>query len=1608
MKRSMIPARGASLQPLAAAAAVLLLSVGCPTEEPDPTEEGAPRIEVTPASIDFGVVALDSMEEHELEIANTGDAPLLVESVDLSGGEGPFTVAGFSGSLDAGEGVTLAVTLVAADPGPAEDTIQILSDDPDQPLVEVTLAVEDVTVDAIPRIEWTPTSLVWDDLAMGDSEAKTVTISSVGSGDLTIEGVELDAGGSSDFALLTTDVPGSISPGDSFAVEVEYAPTDEGDDEGMLVVRSDDPDVAEAMIPLTGGLLPQPDIEIIPTALDFGSMEVGLSASDSAVIHNLGQLDLSLGNLYLTGSTDFSLEIDPSTQVLGPGEIAHVQVGWNPTVAGMAYGTIYVPSDDPDESVAVITLEGEALPLGEIEVSPLAVDFGVVEVGDSATVAVTVTNVGSADLTLGGVGINVSQEVELTADPSFLAVPPGGTATVELTYEPVDVGLDSGTLWIPSDDMDEPLIEIPIQGEGFVEQDIELDPASLSFGPLEAGDDQELSAVIANLGSGDLNLGPATLSGDPEFSLVVDPSGGTVPPGDDVELEVRFAPTGDGLFSGTVEITSDDPDEPVLQLALAGGAYVLPDIEVDPDEIEFGLVDVGLSVVDTVVVRNVGAGSLIVSAVQLSGSAELAMSAPDLPGVIPAGDQVSVEVTYTPLDEASDVGSLTFHSDDPDEPEIEVELIGDGYLFVDVLVTPTTVDFGAVAVGDSATGLVQIANLGNDELQLGGCALTGDAAFSVTVDPCGALLGPGDTADLELTFTPDAEQLFVASVVVASDDPDTPQVTVGLLGDGITPEIDVLPTQLDFGQLDIGQTASMDLEIRNLGTADLELGVLFLDGSAEFSLDLDPSSQLLTPGDSAFATVSYTPADLVPDTGELQVPSNDLDEPLVAIPLLGAHDPIADIHVDPQLLDFGTVDVGQSVIETVEVLNQGTGDLWVDEPTVAGDAEFTLDTGAFPCSLGPGESASLPVTYAPLDGSDDAATITVDSDDPDEPSVQVALTGMPPPEPDIYVMPPSLSFGQVQIGDSASLTASITSVGNGDLELGSLAVVGSAEFSLTTDPSGQILAPGAWTVVEVTYTPVDAGSDTAQLEVPSNDADEPLVIVELSGAEDPMPDIEVDPLDVDFGVVDQGLTVSEAIQVGNSGTATLTVTGISLTGSGDFSWSAVGIPGALSPGDSATLTASYSPSDLVDDAGTLTLTSTDPDEAIVTISLSGTPTPEPAIELDPAPYDFGDVTLTCEETVDVAIRSVGGAPLTLTGYSLVESAPGGVMTLDPGDLQDYVDFGWELPPGDEIEVIVSFVPDDLIHYEGLLTITSDDPLEPDAEAEIEGAGAADGWTTDSFTQTGNSWVDVLWVVDNSCSMWDEQGQLGDDFSYFYDILEDAGVDYHISVVSTDSSAFQGANYTVIDSTTPNGAAEFEANCALGTGGFWVEQGLHYGYEALVDAQNNNPPNQGFWRDEALLLVIYVSDEADGSGDWSTYLSYYQGMKADPDDVYLSAICGTDGVNAVSCWGPGGSADPGYGYVDVANATGGILSSICEADWSQTMSEVGWLASANVIDTFELSEDAIQGSIEVSVNGVAVPSGWVFDEPTNSIVFDPAAVPAYGDTIEVYYGYYGAC
>ena len=79
----------------------------------------------------------------------------------------------------------------------------------------------------------------------------------------------------------------------------------------------------------------------------------------------------------------------------------------------------------------------------------------------------------------------------------------------------------------------------------------------------------------------------------------------------------------------------------------------------------------------------------------------------------------------------------------------------------------------------------------------------------------------------------------------------------------------------------------------------------------------------------------------------------------------------------------------------------------------------------------------------------------------------------------------------------------------------------------------------------------------------------------------------------------------------------------------------------------------------------------------------------------------------------------------------------------------------------------------------------------------------------------------------------------------------------------------------------------------------------------------------------------------------------------------------------------GGAQFGEGYYEVVNSLGGTFMSICADDWSVTMDT---LARESIATTgFPLSEKAVDGTIEVKVNGLIV-TDWYFEPSSNTVIF----------------------
>ena len=150
---------------------------------------------------------------------------------------------------------------------------------------------------------------------------------------------------------------------------------------------------------------------------------------------------------------------------------------------------------------------------------------------------------------------------------------------------------------------------------------------------------------------------------------------------------------------------------------------------------------------------------------------------------------------------------------------------------------------------------------------------------------------------------------------------------------------------------------------------------------------------------------------------------------------------------------------------------------------------------------------------------------------------------------------------------------------------------------------------------------------------------------------------------------------------------------------------------------------------------------------------------------------------------------------------------------------------------------------------------------------------------DTFKQKAAGQVDILWVVDNSWSMGEEQANLANNFASFMTYIDQSLIDYQIGVISTDlddpahSGRLQG-NPKIITRATPNPVTAFAANVQVGTTGGGNEMGLLAAHEALTEPLASTD-NTGFHRPEASMALIFVSDEDDKSyGGIDFYIRFF--------------------------------------------------------------------------------------------------------------------------------------
>lgn len=268
--------------------------------------------------------------------------------------------------------------------------------------------------------------------------------------------------------------------------------------------------------------------------------------------------------------------------------------------------------------------------------------------------------------------------------------------------------------------------------------------------------------------------------------------------------------------------------------------------------------------------------------------------------------------------------------------------------------------------------------------------------------------------------------------------------------------------------------------------------------------------------------------------------------------------------------------------------------------------------------------------------------------------------------------------------------------------------------------------------------------------------------------------------------------------------------------------------------------------------------------------------------------------------------------------------------------------------------------------------------------------------TDRVLQVQIPKMDILFIVDNSCSMESEQTAMATNFPVFMDYFLGSGLDYHIGVVSTDTDTRQSGvlvnamGHSLIDDTTPDAISVFQQMVSLGTGGSIQERGRRAAYTALELKADTD--NAGFLRDEAALHLVFVSDEDDFSENQPSKAEFLQWMATKKYDAELVTAHTITALHPDDVGRDGCAGSVGYDYMAYAQATEGVQWSICTEDWSGFMDEIGLRASGLKREYF-LSEVPVPDTIEVVVKneaGVTMTfdqeADYVYNGQRNSVIF----------------------
>lgn len=632
----------------------------------------------------------------------------------------------------------------------------------------------------------------------------------------------------------------------------------------------------------------------------------------------------------------------------------------------------------------------------------------------------------------------------LTVTPTSGRIAAGQTQNLDVRFNALGVegGIFDGTIRIDSNDPNQSPTLLAAQLHVIGAPDIALSPDPVDFETFFVGANPTRTLVVTNPGTDALVVSDVVSS---DSDVTPDATSFTLNPHQSRNVVLTFAPAAPRTLSGTVTVQSNDPDTPSLSVNMTGAATPAPVVLVSPESFDVTLLS-NTATAQTLRLTNTGGSNYtFTAAAEILGQSGTVHVYGDADNPNVPKDQVDTNAGPAPARAGGpDVFGYTYA--DSDEPG------GPTYAWFDIsgIGTPMTMTGDDQNTGPYPIGF-SFPYYGNNFTTFRACT-NGWLSFTSSSTSLSNVALPNSGSSVpenllaafwdDLNFSGvqrayyynDGTRLIVQYQAVprySSGGPYTFQVLLYPTGEIVFQYQSMVGTRLNEATIGIQNQAKDDglQVVYNAAYVHDGLAIRFRP-PARF-LTVNPQGGTVAPGAFMDLNVGFNAAGLFGGTydGQVHVVGNDPVRPDVNVPATLHVTGVPDVATVPTAIDFGNVFVGFPQLRELRVQNTGTDNLVVTNIT-SSDPAYGVDQSSFTVpALG---QALVLVTFSPDAALPHPATLTIASNDPDSPALEVALSGAGLVAPDINTTPAAMT-ANMPIPAVQNETLTLENTGGSDL-----------------------------------------------------------------------------------------------------------------------------------------------------------------------------------------------------------------------------------------------------------------------------------------------------------------------------------------------------------------------------------------------------------------------------------------------------------------------------------------------------------------------------------------------------------------------------------------------